>query len=455
MKHVILGTMLLVLPTTSAPADTLWQAWQAARANDPAYETASAQLSAAATTRPTALAALLPHFVIAAGAGPQTQYLSQPQLDGLGFEPVTEHEHIGVSTWQVTLNQTLFNWGALKTYQAADSSVQSAAATYQATLESLTVTVVTDYVAVLAAEADLASLRAAAKGFAAQFRDAEALYRAGMAGVIGADEAGAAYQAIQIQVIQAQANLIAARETLATLTGDVGLEPSGNLPQTVALPSLDTMDDWLARAQSGNPTLAAAELMVAADSDLVSAAKGSYLPNISLQLQHNNAAQGGTADFTLPGQNFAGSGNMVQQDNSVTVQMTWNVFDGGATRAAVDQAQAVQDQAVGNAATARLAVVRMVRTDYYALILDNDRLKVANDASNVAAQAVQSATAGVRAGLISESDLIADRQLLLSAQIATHAAVVAIINDVTGLAQAAGSATPSLVQTISSALSTS
>jgi outer membrane protein TolC len=65
---------------------------------------------------------------------------------------------------------------------------------------------------------------------------------------------------------------------------------------------------------------------------------------------------------------------------------------------------------------------------------------------------VQAAADGVRAGLISASDLIADRQALLSAQLALHAAVVAAIDHEAGLAQAAGSATPLLVRRISTIL---
>jgi outer membrane protein len=443
--------ILACLPV-QAQAGTLWQAWQAAQANDPAFTAARAQLTAAATSQPAALAALLPHFTVAASAGPQKQYFTQPELQGDGFAPLTENEGLGASAWSATLTQTLFNWSNIKTLQAQNNIVSAAAATYQANLENLAVTVTADYVAVMAASADLAALRAAQAGFAAQYHNAEARYRAGMDGVIGADEAGAAYQSIQVQVLQAQAKLVAARNTLAAITGDDTLAPEGSLPDRLALPPAGSIDDWLARAETGNPTLAANILTAAADDKLVSAARGGYLPNVSLQLQHQNTAQGGSAAFALEGQTYHGSGNMLQVTNSVTVQMNWNVFDGGATHAAADQAAATRDEAVANAASARLDVIKTIRTNFTSLDLDRIRLETARGAVQIAAQAVNSASAGVRAGLISESDLISDRQLLLSAQLALDTAFADVITDETGLAQAAGSATPAFVKALSNAL---
>jgi len=452
MRRVLFGLALLGFLPGVVQASSLWQVWQAARANDPAFLAASARLRAAATERPAALAVLLPQFAVAAGAGPQNQFFNGADFYGSGFEPITETQHLNTSTWQATLTQTLFNWGQLKSYQAAGFAVQAAVATYQATLEQLTARVITDDVAVLAARDDLTALRQAARGFGAQYHDAEARYRAGLSGVIGADEARAADRSIQAQVIQAQAALIAARETLAAVTGNPAITATGALPTALHLPEPGTIDAWLDRAQSGNPTLAAAKLTARDDAALVAAARGSYLPSISLQLQHTHIAQAGTAGYAFFGQSLNGPGYSVQQGNSVTVQMNWNVFSGGATKAATDRARAIRDEALANAATARLGVTRTVRTDYFAVVLDRARLEAARSAASVAAQAVRAAEDGVRAGLISESDLIADRQQLLSAQLALHQAIVSAITHEVGLAEAAGSATPLLVRQISTIL---
>lgn len=448
---VVIAVMLASLPGV-ARASSLWQVWQAARANDPAFVAASARLRAAATASPSALAVLLPHFVVAAGAGPQNQYFSGADFYGSGFEPITETQHLNTSTWQATLTQTLFDWSQIKSFQAAGFSVQAAAATYQATLEHLVATVIGDDVAVLAARSDLTALRQAARGFGAQYHDAEARYRAGLSGVIGADEARAADQSIKAQVIEAQAKLIAARENLTAITGTAEIAAAGDLPTVLHLPAPGSVRTWLDRARSGNPTLAASRLTARDDAELVAAARGSDLPDISLQLQHTQAAQAGTAGYAFFGQNLNGPGYSAQQGNSVTVQLNWNVFSGGATRAATDRARAIRDEALANAATARLTVIRTVRTDYFAVMLDRARLKAARSAAIVAARAVRAAGDGVRAGLISESDLIADRQQLLSAQLALHRAIVAVITHEVGLAEAAGSATPLLVRQISTTI---
>lgn len=452
MRFLLVCIALVAMLPNVARASTLWQVWRAARANDPAFLAAGAKLRATATDRPAALAALLPHVALAAGAGPQNQYAAGPEFYGTGFEPITEFQRIGVSTWQATLTQTLFDWGSVKSYQAAGFRVQAAAATYQATLEALTVKVATDYVAVLAANADLAALRGAERGFGKQYHDAEARYRAGMAGVIGADEARAALESLRAQVVQAQTTLIAARETLAALTGNPAIDANGSLPEALPLPKLGGIGAWIDRARSGNPTLAAANLTARGDAELVSAAQGSYLPNVSLQLQHTHIAQGGHAAYAFLGQSITGPGNLLQQGNSVTVQLNWHVFSGGATVAATDRARALRDEAHDNAATAQLTVIRTIRTDYFALTLDRSRLDAARSAALVAAKAVRAASDGARAGLISESDLIADRQQLLSADLALHAAIVSAIGHELGLAQAEGSATPALVHSLSTTI---
>jgi outer membrane protein len=451
MKRLVLCAALLAGPHAAA-ADTLLQVWQQARANDPAFAAADAQLRAANAAAPAALAALLPHFTVSAGAGPQKDYIAGPEFDGIGFEPVSETDKIGVSTWTTSLTQTLFDWSALKTRTAAGFAVRAAAATYQANLEQLNVQVATDYVAVLGAAVDVAALQDAASFFSTQYRDAEARYRAGLEGIIGAQEALAAARAIEAQALQARQTLIAAQQTLAGLTGDETVQVSGTLPDDVALPAAYSLADWLAQAQTGNPTLAAAQLTVDDDGALVAAARGGYLPSVSLQLQHVQADQGGSQGYSDFGIAGSGPGNQVQADNSVTVQMTWNLFDGGATHAAADRAAATRDQAVADAATARLAVITAIHTNDIALALDEARLQAARAATAAAASAVRASTDGVRAGLVSEDDLIADRQQLLSAQLNLHEAAVAAIGHELALAQAAGSATPALISTLSAIL---
>jgi outer membrane protein len=450
MRPIFICCVALAL-AAPARADTLWQAWQLARANDPAFAAAGAQLRAAATAEPAALAALLPQFTLGASAGPQNQHLAAPEFYGSGFEPVTQTQKLGVSTWQATITQPLFDWTALKTYQASRYAVQAAAANYQASLEALTVALATAYVTDAQAAADLVSFRSAERGFAQQYQNAEARYRAGLTGIINADEAQAADRSLQVQVAQAQETLIAADQALAALTGSQG-EAVDPLPNELPLPPLSGLDVWIAQARRGNPVIAAARAATLDDASLAEAAKGGFLPDVALQLQHAASEQGGSAGDTFQGQTISGPGNLLQQDNAVTVQFTWNVFSGGATRSAVDQAEAISDQASDDAATAQIGVMQAIHTNYQALTIDKANLAAAEAASEAAAAAVDAANQAVLSGLLSESDLINDRQQLLSAQLALHAAVTAAISHELALAQAAGSATPDFIQTLSAVL---
>lgn len=455
MKPVFLYALALMVAPCAAQADTLWQIWQQARAHDPAFLAADAQLRMIQAQRPAALAALLPHLTAEVDAGPQKDSTIAENFYGQGFEPIRETEKMGVSTWQVSLTQTLFNWTDFKTYQEAGYAVREAALNYQASLEKLNVTVAQDYVSVLAATADVNALQQAAQGFATQYHDAEARYRAGITGIIAANEALTAERAIDAQLLQAQQNLIAAQQTLVALTGNPTLAVSGSLPSTLAFAKPVSLATWLHAAQIGNPTLAANDLNVAAEQARLGAAKGGYLPSVSLQLQHMQENQGGSVGYSYFGQQaLSGPANQIYGGNQVTVELKWNIFDGGATHAAIDQAQAQRDQAIADAATARLAIWRDIRTDYAAITLDQATIQADREATIAAEQAVHAAKAGVSAGLVSENNLINDRQQLLSAQLDLHEAILDTVNHELALATAAGTATPQLIYNLSVLLTT-
>lgn len=437
----------------SAHAATLWQVWQAARTHDPAFQAAAAALAKARAARPGALSALLPEvngslartYENATSKGPE--YFGQNQI-----LPVSQVSNTGTTNWQLQLDQPLFDWSAIKNLQAADLDAAAAAATYQDTLAGLAVKVSTDYLNILSARATLEATLKTVNGFAEQSREADARYHAGMSGVIGADAARAGLESARGELLAARQQLTAARNTLAALTGGLLPGARASLPAHYDVQVEGGEQDWLSRALKDNPRLAASRLSARADSHRVGAAESGYLPNVSLALIHNQQIQSGSSSYSVPGQEVPTPADYNATGNQIAVQLTWNFFAGGATRAKVDQAQAQADQSEATAASTRLDIVSEVKTRYAALNIDGQRLKTLRSAVAAARDAVKATTLGVPAGVRTEDDLVTQRERLLTAEQALNAAIATAVTDKLALVQAGGTLTDARLRALSHAL---
>ena len=420
-------------------AATLWQIWQAAKTHDPAFQSAASTLAKVKAAKPEALSALLPHingslsrtYYNASSKGPE--YFGQNQI-----LPVSQATNTGTTGWQLRLSQPLFDWSAIKNLEAADLDAAAAAATYQDALSRLAVKVTTDYLNVLSARATLEATQATVKGFAEQSREANARYNAGTTGVIGADAARAGLETARGELLAARQQLTAARNTLQSLTG--GLLPGARsvLPTRYKVQVASSETRWLKRALQDNPRLAAARLSARADNHRVGAADSGYLPNISLSVIHSQQIQSGASSYSIPGQVVPTPADYNATGNQIALQLSWNFFSGGATRAKVEKAQAQADQSTAVAASTRLDVTREIKTRYAALQIDSQRLVTLRAAVAAARDAVQATTRGVPAGVRTEDDLVTQRERLLAAQQALNDAVATAITDEISLARASG-----------------
>lgn len=437
----------------NAEAASLWQVWQAARTHDPAFQAAAAALSKARAAKPGALSVLLPHvngslkrsYENANSEGPE--YYGQNQI-----LPVSQVSNTGTTSWQIELDQPLFDWSAIKKLQAADLDAAAAAATYQHTLAKLAVKVTTAYLDVLSARATLEATRKAVKGFAEQWREANARYHSGMSGVIGADAARAGLESARGELLAARQQFMAARNTLAALTDGILPGTRASLPTHYSVEVEGNQRQWLSRAMKDNPRLAASRLSAQADWHRVVAADSGYLPNVSLALIHNQQIQSGTSSYSVPGAEVPTPADYNATGNQIAVQLTWNFFDGGATRARVRQAEAQADQSEATAATTRLDVTREVKTRYAALKIDAQRLKTLRSAVTAANDAVKATTLGVPAGVRTEDDLVTQRERLLSAEQSLNAAIATAVTDKLSLFQVEGTLTGARLHALSNAL---
>lgn len=439
--------------TVNASAASLWQVWQAAQAHDPEFRAAAAALAKAKAAKPGALSALLPQLDGSLSRAYNNDHSEGPQFFGQNqILPVSQASNTGATSWQLELDQPLFNWSAIKNLQAADLDAAAAAATYQHTLAQLAVKVTTAYLNVLSARASLAATRETVKGFAEQSREADARYHSGTTGVIGADSARAGLESARGELLAARQQFTAAENSLEALTGGPLPDSESTLPANYRVTLADTQEAWINRALADNPRLAAARLSARADNHRIGAAESGYLPNISLALIHNQQIQSGTASYSYPGSEVPTPADYKATGNEIALQLRWNFFAGGATRAKVNQAQAQADESAATAATTRLDIVREVKTRYAALTIDAEQLKTLRAAVAASRDAVLATTRGVTAGVRSEDDLVTQRERLLAAEQSLNAAIATAVQDELALARVTGTLTDARLRQISRGL---
>lgn len=449
---IVLAMGAFVLSGPTAKAQTLWQVWQAAQQHDPEFQAARAALAAAQAAHPEALAALLPQLTASANRTVDNQSSSGPEFYGSQIVPVSQSANTRATDWQLQLSQALFDWSAIKNVEAAGLDAASAAATYQSALATLAQKVVNAYLGVLGAQANLAATEATAKAFAEQYRQANARYRAGLSGIIGADASQAALATAEADVLDARQQLTAALATLSSLTVEPAVGRFPPLPLDYHIRVSGTENDWRAKALSGNPELAAARLTARANEARVGAAESDYLPNVSLALTHSHYSESGSSDYAVPGSAVVSPAAQISSDNTIALELSWNFYSGGATRARVGQARATADESAANAATTRLDIARQVQTDYAALDVDAAVIVRLRAAVKAARDAVTATEKAVPVGVRTEDDLVIQRERLLTTEQQLDSAVTTSIQDQIALARAAGELTPGRIQSLSERL---
>jgi len=290
------------------------------------------------------------------------------------------------------LTQTVFDWSSFRNVEAAGWSARAAERQYDEAALSVSFEVTLRFYDLVKQERSLTVLEKTAARSQELVERADALFTAGRAPKsdtytarvnLQSDRIGA--EAQRLQVAQARSALA---QTLGGADPAVAVVPPAAL-DAPGLPSGEppTLEALLARARERRPTLAAQEAAIRASSSAVGAAQGGYLPEVSLQGSYSRAGQilgGAEGVYGDPSRAY---------DATAQVVLSWNVFEGRATVAAVRRAEATlararaarqrtQETVSKEIADARAAVVGLARQ----VSLASDSLGIARDALALATQ---------------------------------------------------------------------
>ena len=324
--------------------------------------------------------------------GGQRYGLSFDQTSGGLTQSTVETIDVGVSTEYVVFD----GFARRAEARAADAGVRRAELSRARAVQQATVVVLEGYLAIAQAEA---ARRVAEEDVAAQ-RDL-------LAEVTAQVELGerAAYERAQQQerIATAQAAVLAATRdralAQARLGRTLGLDPAQVIdvatPGTLATGALSDPSDVAAEADSAlvrraltaRPDLRAAAVAVEAAEADGRAARAARLPQIALNASAGTSYTSAADGVGLPGQ-FGDN-----RSGGLRLGVTIPIFDRGATRARVQEAQARAALLRAEAEDAR----RAVELDVRERIVELDALRAQADVAQVRVEAAEAALAAERA----------------------------------------------------------
>ena len=234
----------------------------------------------------------------------------------------------GSATWELDL------WGRLShATEAAQARYQASADDLAAVRLSAQATLTQTYLALRAAEAQQALYERTVMVYQRSLELTQARYQAGVAPQTDVLQAQTQLKTAQVQSLDAAAQRAQLEHAIAVLLGQ---PPSGlALDRTAALPTPPAVPRFVpATLLERRPDIAAAERRVAAAYAQIGVARAGYFPDLTLSATGGYRGSGLSQLLTAPHLFWSFGPALAQK-----------IFDGGATRAASEQAQANADQA--------------------------------------------------------------------------------------------------------------
>jgi outer membrane protein TolC len=238
-----------------------------------------------------------------------------------------------------TLTQLIFDgrrWADLRQSGALSEAAKGEAVEQQATSE---LEAIRRFFVLYGQQSRIQVLRATVKRSEEQLERARALFEAGRAARSEAISAQVNLGNDRIALLQSERDLVVAQADLATWLAAPGTEEFEAVDPGILGVKPEAPPEYTAlleQARTQRPLLAALESRVRAASAGISAQRWGYFPNLAAQARYSR--NGTTVDpvFTDPS---------LQNDLTVGLSLSWDLFSGFGTQAAVSQAQYARTRA--------------------------------------------------------------------------------------------------------------
>lgn len=325
-------------------ADDLQTAYQQALDTSPVIAQARAQMEADLAGKSLVHAGLRPHIGADASGG-----MNSARVTGFGATPISTGYHSDI--FSVSLTESIFNGQTLSALKQADSRIQASEAALAYAQQSVALQVTEAYFGVLQAEANERVAQQQTSLLQSIADQTNTNLQVGTGDIISVQEAQSQLEAAKADLIVAKNSVAIARNQLQQLTH----HPLGVLRDLTTLramaPQPNALDPWLDAALKNQPLLRQAKATLRTSEEQVQFEKRARWPTLTLTGITEHAA--GTL---LPPLTFNQAG--------AALNLSIPIYEGGSTRAAIRQAEALSRASRENAANLQDQVTLATQTAF-------------------------------------------------------------------------------------------
>jgi outer membrane protein len=346
----------LLFVSASAPAQDLLQVYRDAKAYDAQYAGAKYALQAGLEKLPQGRALLLPSLNLTANTTNSNLTLSP-----YGSNPVPAGARdFSTRGYQLTFSQPVFraqNWAQ---YDQAEQQVRQAEATFGQASQDLIVRVAQAYVDVLAAQDNLALVRAQKSAIGEQLAQAKRNFEVGTATITDTHEAQARFDLTSAQEIVGQNAVDTQIRQLQQLTGKIYARLKPLRPDVkLSPPNPANMQNWVDLAEKQSYPVVIQEAGSQIASLQTKFARAGHYPTLDLVGTYGQTNQTGTALSALSSQANLGT---------IGLQLALPIYSGGGVSSREREAAANYEKSKQDLENARRASALSAQQSYLLVI---------------------------------------------------------------------------------------
>lgn len=423
-------------------AESLLEVYQQAVAYDSQFKQAQADWFAAQQNIPIARASLLPNIAIQAGAAYNNQDFTQDAA-------FAANGVYSSTSFNLTLNQPILNWGLWKTLEGAEANVKAATANYYFSQQDLISRTVKAYLNVLQANDILRFTRAKKRAFAEEYDTAKQKFDVGLVPITDVYDAQAKYDQSKAQEIADINQLADSLESLRIITGHYYIYLNGLTSEGIPLinPAPNDIEAWSATAARQSYQIKAQHFTAEAAKANIGVQAAGFLPSFGIQGSISDQRQyDRDLLFAFPPKNE----DLVQDLSTLGVGMNFNVLSGGSVVAQTQQARYQYASASAKEETVYQQVVAATRQAFLGVNSNNAQVKADVLSIKSSQSALSSARAGYQVGTRTLLDVLDDTTQLYQNQQAHALDQYSYINNFVSLKQSAGTLSSADVVKLSS-----
>lgn len=384
---------------SSVQAENLVDVFKQAEQNNPSLKIADSERLATLEKKPQAQSQLNPQVNV---GGDVTQAFNQQNFfTGDSFENTS-------AGYNVSLSYALYRRAANIQVKQAESQISQSEANYTTAYQNLIENVAARYFDVLAANDNVEYAVSTKTAIQRQLDQTTQRFDVGLIAITDVQEAQAGYDLAVADEILARNQRDNALEALREVTGHYYNELSG-LKNEVDLASPDpaNVEAWAKTALEHNPQLEAAQFSLEIARQEIERQRAAKKPTVDVVAQH-------AYRDTLRGDSNPMASYRTQ--NSVGVQLSYSLYQGGAIRSRIREAQQRYTQAMDQVEQTRRTVKRNTHNAYLNVLANISQVKALKQALVSTRTALDAIQTGFDVGTRTSVDVLNAQRDLFAAQ---------------------------------------